>query len=97
MSASFETTNDKATRLLSHSLGDLRSTLESSGVSVDKLHVEQSPRDQQAKHHTSEDGRQGPRDNAADSLARREQERRELLERMWKKLTEGSDPLDLVA
>ncbi|CAN5649215.1 hypothetical protein BH09PLA1_BH09PLA1_22170 [soil metagenome] len=95
MNASFETTSDQATRLLSHSLGELRASLENSGVTVDKLHVEQAPRDQQAKHNSPEDRQQ--QGQAQDSPGRREQERRELLQRMWRKLSEGSDPLDMVA
>jgi flagellar hook-length control protein FliK len=95
MNASFATTSDHATRLLSHSLSDLRTTLENSGVAVDKLHVEQSPKNQQSQNHSSEDRQQ--QNQSQDSSARRDQERRELLQRMWRKLTEGSDPLDLVA
>jgi flagellar hook-length control protein FliK len=95
MNASFATTSEHATRLLSHSLSDLRTTLENSGVAVDKLHVEQSPKNQQSQNQSSEDRQQ--QNQSQDSSARRDQERRELLQRMWRKLTEGSDPLDLVA
>jgi len=92
MTASFETSNDEATKLLSHSLVQLRHALETQGVSVDKLHVQQGPRDQQAGN---EDGRdQHPSDNPS---ARQEQQRREILQRMWRKLANGSDPLDMVA
>ncbi len=44
VSASFETNNDDATRLLSHSLGELKSSLESTGITVDRMHVQQSPK-----------------------------------------------------
>jgi hypothetical protein len=50
MSASFQTSNDEATRLLSHSLGQLKGVLESQGVSVDKLHVQQAPRNEPSNH-----------------------------------------------
>jgi flagellar hook-length control protein FliK len=96
MSASFETSNDQATRLLSHSLNQLKTVLESQGVSVDKLHVQQSPRNEHSSNSNSDEQRQ-QQGQAADSHARREQERRELLRRMWRRLTEGSDPLDMVA
>lgn len=96
MSASFETSNDQATRLLSHSLNQLKTVLESQGVSVDKLHVQQSPRNEHTSNPNSDEQRQ-QQGQAADSHARREQERRELLRRMWRRLTEGSDPLDMVA
>jgi flagellar hook-length control protein FliK len=96
MTASFQTSNDEATRLLSHSLGQLKGVLESQGVSVDKLHVQQAPRNESSNSSNSDD-RQHQQGHAHDSPARREQERRELLRRMWRRLTEGSDPLDMVA
>lgn len=96
MSASFETSNDQATRLLSHSLNQLKTVLESQGVSVDKLHVQQSPRNEHSDSSNSDEQRQ-QQGQANDSSARREQERRELLRRMWRRLSEGSDPLDMVA
>ena len=44
MTATFETSSDQAAKLLSHSLGQLKTALESQGVSVGRLHVEQSPK-----------------------------------------------------
>lgn len=95
MSASFETSSDQATRLLSHSLGQLKQVLESQGVSVEKLHVQQSPRDQQAGSHSDDQQHHGTADDQAS--ARQEQQRREMLRRMWRRLGIGHDPLDLVA
>jgi flagellar hook-length control protein FliK len=92
MTASFQTSNDEATKLLSHSLAQLKHVLESQGVSVDKLHVTQTPRDQQADNDNPR--QQSGSDNPS---ARQEQQRREILQRMWRKLTNGSDPLDTVA
>ena len=43
MSATFETSTDQASRLLSHSLGQLKTALESQGVSVGAIHVQQRP------------------------------------------------------
>ena len=96
MSASFETTNDDATRMLSHTLADLKNALEASGVAVDKLHVQQSSRNEQPSDKRDGSGGQ-QQQQASDSSARREQERRELLRRMWEKLTNGADPLDTLA
>jgi flagellar hook-length control protein FliK len=92
MTASFQTSSDDAAKLLSHSLTHLKSMLESTGVSVEKLHVEQAPRE----HKTGEQSQQqsGPHDDAA---ARQEQQRKEMLRRMWRRLAIGSDPLDMVA
>ena len=47
MTATFEASNDQAARLLTHSLGQLKTALESQGVSVGRLHVEQAPKDSQ--------------------------------------------------
>jgi flagellar hook-length control protein FliK len=94
MTASFGTANDQATRLLTHSLGQLKTALESQGVSVEKLHVEQSPREQRS---TGGEGRQPQDQSAADHPAQQEQQRREMLRRMWRRLSGGQDPLDLVA
>jgi flagellar hook-length control protein FliK len=92
MSASFQTSNDHATQLLSHSLNQLKHGLESQGVSVDKIQVQQSPRDQQAS--SDEQSRQQHED---DQSARQEQQRKEMLRRMWRRLSIGGDPLDMVA
>jgi flagellar hook-length control protein FliK len=93
MTASFHTSNDDATKLLSHSLSQLKAVLESQGVSVEKLQVQQSPRDHQAQQ---DDPNQQQRDQQGDAH-RQEQQRKEMLRRMWRKLSIGSDPLDLVA
>lgn len=91
MTAAFETTNDQATKVLSHSLGELKTALEAQGVSVEKLHVRQSAQQQSS----SGDERKGERHQ--DSAAQREQQRREMMRRIWRKMMKGQDPLDLVA
>jgi flagellar hook-length control protein FliK len=105
VSASFETDNDDATRLLSHSLGQLKSALEQTGISVDHMHVAQAPRSGNGGDTagTGKDG-QGSNGNgqAAGSAedqqrARQEQQRREVLQKMWQRLSGGTDPIDLVA
>jgi flagellar hook-length control protein FliK len=93
MTASFETSNDQATRLLSHSLGDLRSALEAQGVSVQKLQVTQSPKQQTSSGEGQKDNSQTPQDTAS----QHEQQRKEMVRRMWQKLMGGQDPVDLVA
>ena len=93
MNASFETDNDQTVQLLSHSLGSLKTALEAQGMTIEKLHVHQSPRQQQA----AGERRQGDSDHAQDHAARQEQQRKEVMRRMWRKLMKGPDPLDLVA
>jgi flagellar hook-length control protein FliK len=95
MTASFETSNDQATRLLSHSLGQLKASLEAQGVSVGKLHVQQSPRNQQSND--ASDEHPSKENGSPDNPAQREQQRREMLRRMWRRLSGANDPLDLVA
>ena len=93
MTASFHTSNDDATKLLSHSLSQLKQVLESQGVSVERLQVSQTPKEQHARN---DDPREQPRD-AQDDAHRQEQQRKDMLRRMWRRLSNGSDPLDLVA
>lgn len=94
MSAAFETSNDQATKLLSHTLGQLKQVLESQGVTIDKLHVQQSARSD--KPSSGEDNsRQQPHQDGGS--ARQEQQRKEMIRRMWRRLGVGNDPLDLVA
>jgi flagellar hook-length control protein FliK len=94
MTASFQTSSDEATRLLTHSLGQLKQSLESQGVSVEKLQVQQAPREQ-FHSNTGDEGSQ--QRHAQDNPSQQEQQRREMLQRMWRRLRVGSDPLDLVA
>lgn len=94
LSASFQTSNDEATKLLSHSMGQLKTALETMGVTVDKISVRQS-----APAESTPQGQQGDgqHQHAHDHPARQEQQRRKMLQRMWRKLAIGSDPLDMVA
>ena len=95
MNATFQTSNDDATRLLSHSLGQLKTALESQGVTVDKIQVQQAPKDHPSGH-TPEDGSQ-QQQRRDDADARQEQQRREMLRQMWRRISGGRDPIDLVA
>jgi flagellar hook-length control protein FliK len=92
ISASFQTSNEQATRLLSHSLAQLKGALESAGMTVEKLQVSQTARENSHQGGDSSDSHQR---TAQDSASRQQQQRRELLRRMWQKLS--GDPLDLVA
>ncbi|MGD0769095.1 MAG: flagellar hook-length control protein FliK [Tepidisphaeraceae bacterium] len=96
MSATFQTSNDQATRLLSHTLGQLKEALETQGVSVDRLHVQQSSNsgNSSGKGNDSESGGQQSSDGRS---AQQEQQRRETLRRMWRRIRGDNDPLDLVA
>jgi flagellar hook-length control protein FliK len=95
MTAAFETSNDDATKLLSHSLTQLKHALESQGVSVDKLHVQQSPRTDSSSNQKEENGQSQNSQNQRS--AQQEQQRKEMIRRMWQKLGVTYDPLDMVA
>jgi flagellar hook-length control protein FliK len=97
LNASFETSNDQAAKLLSHSLSHLKHVLESQGVSVDKLQVQQSPRSEQNNSSNNEGQQRQSREQYDGQSSRQEEQRREMLRRMWRRLGVGSDPLDLVA
>jgi flagellar hook-length control protein FliK len=99
IAAAFATSNDQATRLLTHSLGQLKDALETTGITVGRLQVAQvsakssGEGSQSASDRQSPDDNQTPDDNPAQA---RDQQRRELLRRMWQRVT-GRDDLDLVA
>ena len=96
MTAAFQTSNDEATRLLSHSLGNLKSMLEAQGVSVDKLHVQQGPKSNAGDSRDSRDAsRREPTPEQRQS-DRREQQRKEIIQKMWDRLA-GKAPVDVVA
>jgi flagellar hook-length control protein FliK len=97
MNASFETSNDQATRMLGHSLTDLKAALETQGISVGKLEVRQSSTDSGSRQ---SDSKQSPTGEAAlqqEEQARQERQRKEMLQRMWERVSIGSDDLDMVA
>jgi flagellar hook-length control protein FliK len=94
MSAAFETSNDDSTRMLSHSLGQLKSSLEAGGIAVDKMHVRQSNKKDGAGADDADSKSSKQQD--AQGQSKRDQQRQELIKRMWAKLS-GGDPLDLVA
>ena len=93
MTATFQTSNEDATRLLSHSLGQLKTALEAQGVIVEKIQVQQAPKNQPSQSQEE----QSPQQQRDDANARQEQQRREILNRMWRRVSGGSDPVDLVA
>ena len=93
MTATFQTSNEDATRLLSHSLGQLKTALEAQGVIVEKIQVQQAPKNQPSQSQEE----QSPQQQRDEANARQEQQRREILNRMWRRVSGGSDPVDLVA
>ena len=97
VTASFETSSDEATRLLGHSLNQLKSVLESHGVAVDKLQVQQAPREERTGSARDEPSQQRGQNhpNEQEHAARQEQQRREMLRRMWRRLSGLADPLDV--
>src|SRR6185312_7102066 len=48
MNATFQTSNENATQLLSHSLNQLKHVLETQGVSVERIQVQQAPKSEQS-------------------------------------------------
>ncbi len=95
LTASFQTSNDEATRLLSHSMQQLKSTLESAGINVDRIQVKQTTAADASSQSRSDDQQQER--HPEDQSSRQEQQRREMLQKMWAKLALGDVPLDMVA
>jgi flagellar hook-length control protein FliK len=96
VSAAFQTANGDAARLLSHTLGDLRSTLEAHGIVVDKLHVQQSPREESGSGTSNQDSHSRGQTFEQQQDARRDQQRRDMVQKLWDRLA-GLSPIDLVA
>ncbi len=94
INATFQTSNEDSSRLLSHSLGQLKTALESAGVTVDKLQVTHTPRDTQTNAGGDDQRHQPGQD---DMSRQQEQQRKEMIKRMWRKLAGENNPLDLVA
>jgi flagellar hook-length control protein FliK len=97
VTASFETSNDQATKMLSHSLGQLKQALESQGITVGKMHVQQSARNESAQEHSTDGDPESSQSKENTSSSQQDEQRREALRRMWERLSIGGDPLDLVA
>lgn len=98
MTASFQTDNDKATQLLSHSLGRLKESLEAQGINVEKLQVQQAPKNEaNSQQATQDQSRQNGQSGESAQQGWNQQQRRELLHRMQRRMLNGGDPLDLVA
>ncbi|GIW76284.1 MAG: hypothetical protein KatS3mg104_1347 [Phycisphaerae bacterium] len=97
LTASFQTSNEEATRLLSHSMQQLKHSLEAAGVNVDRIQVRQT-----SESSSSNSTRSGDQDSSShqqspeDHSHRQEQQRRDFLQKMWEKLALGQEPLDLV-
>jgi flagellar hook-length control protein FliK len=100
MTATFQTSNEDATRLLSHSLNQLKQVLEGQGVSVERLQVQQAPRNDSQS--SGGDGKQQQQSQQQgnwqdEHAARQEQQRKEVLRRMWRKVAGMTDPIDVTA
>ena len=94
ITALFQTSSDEATRLLSHTLSQLKAALEGHGVTVEKLQVQQARRDEAAQHERPDDeGRQG----GGEHPGQRDQQRRAAMNRLWRRMSGAGDPLDVVA
>lgn len=97
MTATFDTSTEQAARLLTHNLGQLKTALESQGVSVGSLHVQQTPRDSQSNSRDSGKENDGGANDQTGQKQQQDQQRREMLRRMWRRLSGENDPLDMVA
>lgn len=95
VSATFETSTDQATRLLSHNLSQLKQTLESGGINVDKLQVQQSRDPQPQSSMQQQQQQQSGGGNQQSS--QQQQQRQEILDRMWEKIANAQLTLDVKA
>jgi flagellar hook-length control protein FliK len=97
MNATFQTSNEQATQLLSHSLNQLKHVLESQGVTVERLQVQQAPKSDSATTADDRQQQQQQRDTNDQHTAQQDQQRKELLQKMWRKVSGVADPIDYLA
>jgi len=95
ITATFQAADDQTAKLLSHSLSDLKTSLEAQGITVEKLHVTHAPHDQQPSQNNNTNNRDP--DRQQQQAFHQEQQRRDLMRRMWRRMMKNQDPLDLVA
>lgn len=96
VTASFQTQNPETARLLSHTLSDLRQSLEAQGVVVDKLHVQQAPKSDNAGSNTQNGDGRPTLSQEQQQENRREQQRKDMVQRLWDQLA-GNAPIDVRA
>jgi flagellar hook-length control protein FliK len=99
MTATFQTSNEDATRLLSHSLNQLKHVLEGQGVNVERLQVQQAPKGESGSSGSNDDAKQQQQQQnwQDEHAARQEQQRKEVLRRMWRRVSGVADPVDVTA
>ncbi len=93
MIASFQTSSDQTASLLSHSLDQLKQSLESQGVSVDKLQVRHAPA---APDRQNDEPSQNPQQRH-DAESQQEQQRKQMIRNLWRRLAKQPDALDVTA
>ncbi|MGF1632336.1 MAG: flagellar hook-length control protein FliK [Phycisphaerae bacterium] len=94
VTAEFQTATAAAAKLLSHSLNHLKASLETGGMTVDKIQVRHVP-DANISRDAGSNGQQ--RDGGFDQGSQQsEQHRKEMVKRMWAKLG-VTDGVDMVA
>ncbi|MFI5377760.1 MAG: flagellar hook-length control protein FliK [Tepidisphaerales bacterium] len=94
LAATFQTSNDQAAQMLTHSLGQLKEALEQQGVSVGRLQVVSAPRKDGAA--TGENSGQSATQWQGYQQQQNDQ-RREVLRQLWNRVAYGRDPIDLMA
>ena len=99
MTATFQTSNEEATRLLSHSLNQLKHVLEGQGVSVERFKCSRCPKGDSASSGGNNDDakqQQNPQ-NWQDEHAARQEQQQGSAPRMWRGVSGMSDPIDVTA
>jgi flagellar hook-length control protein FliK len=97
MTASFTTSNDQATQLLSHSLNNLKTSLENAGIAVDRIEVRQAAPSSNASNTRDDGQQQSDRGFSSQQQQQGEQQRKQMVDRLWRKYAYGTDEVDLVA
>lgn len=97
LNATLQTSDATASSLLSHSLSQLKHTLETQGITVERLQVQQMSKQENAStgQQNAEEHSQQQQHAARDGQGFGDEQRRETLRRLWEKVR-GGDPLDVL-
>jgi len=96
MSATFTTENANATQALSHSMQQLKQSLEAAGIAVDRIQVRQNEPAASSSNQQS-GGEQSQHRGHDQQSHQNQQERREMVRQMWRRVAMGQEAVDVVA
>jgi flagellar hook-length control protein FliK len=97
LSATFTAETQQAAQSLSHSLQQLKNSLENAGISVDRIQVKQSSDSNSSGNSSSQNDSSSQNRGFDQQQQQSHQDRREAVRQMWRRIALGQVPVDVVA